>query len=193
MTKNVITIPSSCDVSQAAQTLVRESIHNLVVVDAGMAVGSFGSVEIYRAVGDMRPSGLLQDIMTNVIFEIDCHETLRAGLRFLENAGVRGLVVRDGDRPVGIFGQHEALAAASQPLDTPVDLLMSSRFVCLSESTPCFRAAQQAGALGLDQIIVTSEGDSCGLASATDFVPLLVEHSESLAGAVDMGGDTRAD
>lgn len=174
MSRGIITIEAYQDVREAAEVLARANIHSLVVVDGGELVGSFGAREIYRAVGDSRPAGRLRDVMTNVIFEIDCNEPLRSGLRFLESAGVGGLVVRDGGQPVGIFGQREALAAANQPLETPVDHLMSSRIVCLPADMLCFRAAQQVGALGVDQIVVIAEGDTCGLISAADVVPLLV-------------------
>jgi CBS domain-containing protein len=178
MTRGILTIDASRDVSEAAAFLTQQGVHSLVVLDQGLPAGTFGPHEVFRAVGSMRAAGRLKDIKTNVVFEIDCHETLRSGLRFLESAGVRGLIVRDGDHPVGVFGQHEALASARLSLETPVEQVMSSRILCLPDTTPSFRAAQQAGALGVDQILVTAQGESCGLASASDFVHLLVQPSK---------------
>lgn len=179
MTQGILTIDVSKDVGEAAAFLAQEGVHSLVVLDEGQPAGTFGPHEIFHAAGFLRAAGQLRDIKTNVVFEIDCHETLRSGLRFLESAGVRGLVVRDGGHPVGIFGQQEALAAASSSLETSVEQVMSSRILCLPDDTPCFRAAQQAGALGVDQILVTAQGESCGLASASDFVHLLALDPEA--------------
>ncbi len=179
MTRGVITIHADKDVSEAAEFLAQQKIHSLIVLDRDGRIGTFGPHEVFRAAGDIRTPALLRDIMTNVIFEIDCKETLRSGLRFLDSAGVRGLVVRDGDHPVGIFGLHEALAAAKTPLETPVEMLMSSRILCLPGDMPCFRAAQQAGALGVEQIVVTSQNDSNGLVSASDLLHLLVRRLET--------------
>lgn len=179
MTPGVLSIDANRDVSEAAQFLIQQKAHGLIVFDKTEPVGTFGPHEIFGAVARVRPDGVLRDIMTNMIFEIDCNETLRSALRFLDSAGVRRLIVRDGDHAVGTFGQHDALAAGDMPLDAPVEQVMSSRIVCLPDDTPCFRAAQQAGALGVDEILVNAKGVSCGLASASDFVHLLIDRSKS--------------
>jgi CBS domain-containing protein len=179
MTAGVLSIDANRDVSEAAQFLTQQKAHSLIVFDKTEPVGTFGPHEIFSAVAQLRTAGVLRDIMTNMIFEIDCKETLRSALRFLDSAGVRRLIVRDGDHAVGIFGQHEALAAGDKPLDAPVEQLMSSRIVCLPDDTPCYRAAQQAGALGVDEILVSAKGENCGLASASDFVHLLIDRSKS--------------
>ncbi len=179
MTPGVLSIDANRDVSEAAKFLSQQQVHSLIVFDGKEPIGTFGPHEILGAVARLRAPGRLRDIMTNMVFEIDCQETLRAALRFLDSAGVRRLIVRDRDHAVGTFGLHEALAAGDMPLETPIEHLMSSRIVCLPDDTPCFRAAQQAGALGVDEVLVMSQGESCGLASASDFIHLLLGRAKS--------------
>jgi CBS domain-containing protein len=94
----------------------------------------------------------------------------------LARAHVHGLVVQDGDRPVGLFTHREALSAfrqAALPRAVPVEELMSYAVIRLEEDTPVHRAAAYALAMDVRRILVMSGDRVAGIVSALDLISTL--------------------
>ncbi len=173
MSRDVVSVAEGQSVHVAAKLLMEKRVHQLVVEHKGGPPNLFGRSEILRAVTDKRLKTPLSDFMTPVVFSIDAQESLRSALRYLRKADLSGIIVHDGEWPVGVFGQPEALESLDVPPGLPVETRMCSRILCLPKSMPASRAAQQAEALGARHVIVVDCGDAVGLATATDFAGLL--------------------
>jgi CBS domain-containing protein len=91
----------------------------------------------------------------------------------LEKARVTGLVVVDGDWPVGIFTQVEALESRELPRQTPVEEALNPAVLVLDEHTPVFRAAAQAAAMEARRVVVTSDGTPVGIVTGLDFAGIV--------------------
>ncbi len=177
MSTDLVSVPADQSVGETAALLVSKQIHHVLIVEDDRVVGILGTTDILLAVRDHRLENPLREFMSQLIFTIDVHESLGAALRYLQRAGLTGLIVQDGELPVGVFGQREALRARDQSSDLHIEDLMSPAFLCLSSQTPAFRAAQQAAALGVQQIAVQEDGKTVGLVTTTDFARILARQA----------------
>ncbi len=173
MSRDLVRISGNRNVGEAAMLLTQKRVHQVVVELDHEAPSLLGTSEILQAVQDRRLQTSLREIMTGVIFSIDAQESIASARRYLRQAELSGLIVHDGNWPIGIFGQPEALASLSDEERRPVEEAMCARIICLPPDLPISRAAQQAEALGARHIIVQDGGETIGLATATDFAGLL--------------------
>lgn len=180
MTQGFVAVGPDTGIAAVAETLVQQQIHQAVVVSEGRVRGLIGVDEILRAVRDLRVPETLTECMSPVLFSIDVAETLGDALRYLDRAGVPGVIVRDGDFPVGVFGYAEALRALGEPHETPIEHLMSCQIMSSPAQIPAFRAAAQAAALKVHQILVVAADGSIGVVTGSDFAARLARMAAAL-------------
>lgn len=172
----VLTTAPGTRLEEVARVLSREMVHRLVVVEHGQPVGVISPFDLLQEVKHRRIETPLSTLMVRAIAGIDLGTPLDEATGQLARAHVHGLVVQDGDRPVGLFTHREALSAhrqAALPKAVPVEEIMSYAIIRLEDDTPVHRAAAYALAMDVRRILVMSGDRVAGIVSALDLISTL--------------------
>ncbi len=168
MTRNPLATTAAARVEQAVDHMLGERVHRLCVIEDGRLVGIFSLHDAMRAVADDRVPEPLAAVMTKSVATVRCVDPVEVALERLSTAGVHALVVTDGDLPIGVFGQIDALSAERGPAPSRVEDWYDPRLLCLPPAFPVHRAASQGVALHVGHIVVMDLVGITGIASASD-------------------------
>lgn len=166
-----VTVDADQPIRRAAQLMVEHHIHRVIVLRRGQAVGVVSTRDVMRAVLRHRVKTPLRDVMRSPVETIDIGKPVELAVAHLADANVRGLVVVDGGRPVGVFTQTEAIQVRALPRDllsTPVEELMSYEVLCLDAGTPLVHVAGQAVAMNVRRVLAVEDHRLCGIATGFD-------------------------
>jgi CBS domain-containing protein len=170
MTRDALTLSAEGSVSDAAALLVDNRVHRIFALAAdGRLAGIFSTKDVMAALVDKRDARPLTELMSHPVITVRVEEPLSVAALRLERAHVHGVVVLEGEWPVGIFTQVEALASRELPRETPVEEVMSPALLCYDARSPLHRAAHQARALDVRLVVATEERKVMGVLSGTDF------------------------
>jgi predicted transcriptional regulator len=149
--------------------MVESRFHRIFVVDSGELVGVLSTKDVMLAIRDKRVNYPISQWMSSPVFTVRHSEPISLATERLAKARVTGLVVVEGDLPVGLFTNREALEARDEPRDLPVEEAMSAAMLALPVDTPLHRAAAQAAELNVRRIVAMSGGKMEGILSGIDF------------------------
>lgn len=169
MTREVVTVKPDDPVSLAASKMIESRIHRVVVTDDGGVCGIFSPHDICVAIAGKRVNVPISEHMSSPVFTVRASEPLSVATDRLAKARVSGLIVMDGEWPVGAFTQVEALRSKDDPRTSPVEEAMSSAILRLDEGMPLYRAAAQAAAMNARRVVASSGAEVTGLLSGLDF------------------------
>ena len=169
MTSKVVTVDSREPVAVAAKKMVESRFHRIFVMDSGELVGVLSTKDVMLAIRDKRVNYPISQWMSSPVFTVRHNEPISLATERLAKARVTGLVVVEGDLPVGLFTNREALEARDEPRDLPVEEAMSAAMLALPVDTPLHRAAAQAAELNVRRIVAMSGGKMEGILSGIDF------------------------
>ncbi len=170
MTSEIVAVAPDDSIETAARCMLERQIHRIYVVDAGKLTGVLSTRDVMLAIRDKRVNRPIEKWMSSPAFTIRAQEPISLATERLEKAHVSGLVVLDGEWPVGLFTQRESLESRSHTRDTPVEEVMSSAMLSLESATPIHRAAAQAAALRVRRVIATRGRKIEGILTGLDFV-----------------------
>ena len=170
MTREPLTVSKDASVSEAASLLVERHVHRVFALDSeGRLAGVFSTKDAMAALVDKRDTRPLTELMARPVLTVRVEEPLSVATQRLERAHVMGIVVLEGEWPVGIFTQMEALASRELPRETLVEEVMSPALLCYDAASPLHRAAAQARALDVRLVVATDARQVVGVLSGTDF------------------------
>jgi CBS domain-containing protein len=173
MRHGVLTIDIDATVIAAARTMLDHHVHRLVVVQGSLPVGIISTRDCMAQIvasGDRTPLG---ELMTSPALSIDIDTSVEDAVRLLDTANVRGVVVVDGQWPVGVFTQSEAAKVTQMsPADRAlsVERVMSYETICLDIETPTYRVAAHVRDMGVRRVLAVSKRELMGIASAVDLL-----------------------
>lgn len=174
MEPHVVTVDEGATLAQAAELMLSREIHRVVVTRAGALSGILSTRDVARAVLEDRVETPLAEVMTSPALAIDLGETIHTAVERLAAAGVRGLVVTDEERPVGVFTQLEAVKARGLPLEQqqtlPVEEVMSYETICLDVSTPLYRVAGHIVQMRVRRVLAVDQHRLEGVLSDFDLL-----------------------
>jgi predicted transcriptional regulator len=173
MQTNVVAIDEERPVREAAELMVSNRIHRVVVRRKGRAVGVCSTRDVARAVLFYHVEAPISVVMTKPVETIDVGDTIDTAIARLGDKQVHGLVVVDNENPVGVFTQAEAIAARALPVPLraqAVERVMSYETICLDVSTPLHRAAGHAIAMRVRRILAVHGRRLQGIVSGFDLV-----------------------
>jgi CBS domain-containing protein len=162
--------------AEAAWLLARARVHRLVVTDGDRPVGVLSASDALEAVRERRIGAPIRTLMTAPVETIDVSDTIDAATQKLVTTNVHGLVVVDGDFPVGVYTHREAIAAHKLPPTLrlrPVEDVMSQQTICLDVETPIYRAAGYGIGMDVRRLLVVKRRRLVGIVSALDLVGAL--------------------
>lgn len=169
MTTEPLSVPTGSTVQEAAAKMVAKRVHRIFVTDAEELAAVLTTRDLMDAIALKRVNKEIGRYASSPVFTIRATEGLSLATERLEKARVSGLVVLDGDWPVGIFAQREALAAKDLKADTPVEAVMSPSILLLDATTPLHRAAAQARATRVRRVVALESGKTAGILTGLDF------------------------
>lgn len=113
----------------AAVKMVAEHIHRVVVTREGKAIAVFSTRDMMQVVLFHHIETPLSEVMVGpAAATINLGLSIDAAVHHLDQAKTRGLVVVDGDQPVGVFTDADAIKARALPSDLralPVEQVMN--------------------------------------------------------------------
>lgn len=173
MSSPAITVEATDPLSKAAKLMLKERIHRVFVVDGDALVGVLSTRDLMRAVHDKGIRLPLAEIASGSLVTVKASDPIALALDRLERAHKQGLVVLDGEWPVGVFDERAALAARGLAPETPVDEVMNLAVLVLPSRMPLARAAEQALAMRVRRILTHSERGLTGIVSGLDFARVM--------------------
>lgn len=170
MTREVRTVGEKESIRKAASVMVEHQIHRVFVVDSdGVPVGVISTRDLMLAVRDQKMNSPVEEHMSSPVFSIRAEEPISEAVARLERAHISGLAVVDGDWPVGVFTQRDALLASSLARHTPVEEAMDPAVLMVTSGTKIHRAAAQAAAMKARRILVVSGQEVLGVLTGLTF------------------------
>lgn len=171
MRSPVVTTNPGASLVEATRAMVSAKVHRLVVVEDDRVVGVLSTRDVLPHVEKARSARKLSEIMTRDVLTIELDTTVDAAVEKLSEANVHGLVVVDGEHPIGVFTHAEALASRRLPAALrarPVEEVMSYETICFAASTPVYRAAAQALRMNVRRLLVVENREVVGILSCLD-------------------------
>jgi CBS domain-containing protein len=162
MTRNPLCIEAGSTVAETVELMLHERVHRVCVLEQRRLDGVFSTRDAMRAVVDDRIPTPLSALMTVPVASVRAVDPVERALERLATAGVHTLIVTEGDLPIGVFGQTEALLAQRSTTPSRVEDWADPRLLCLPPVFPVHRAAAQAVALHADAIVVMHDHTTLG-------------------------------
>lgn len=179
MRTDLISVDLASPLRQAAALMVERKIHRVWVRRFAQTIGALTAHDLMRAVLHHHVEAPLWTIMSAPVLTVGLGESVRTAIDRLGGCGTHGLVVVDGEAPVGVFTRTEAIEARSLPpelLESPVERTMSYEMVALPQDTPLRRAAGHACVLHLRRVLALDGKRLCGIATGFDFCRYVATH-----------------
>lgn len=173
MTADVVTIEPSFPIAVAASRLLEHRIHRLVVVDEGRPCGVVSVFDAVQAIVVGKVKTPVAEVMTRRVHTIDAETLVDEAVQRLDDSSVRGLVVVDGTRPVGVFTHAEAIRAWSLPpamRRVPVERVMSEETICFDAATPVDQVARNALRMRVRRILIVERHHLRGIVTGSDLL-----------------------
>jgi predicted transcriptional regulator len=169
MTRDVPSVGPNAPLSEAADLMVKNRTHRVLVAEDGACSGIVTTRDLMRALEEKRVNHPVSDFMSHPVFTIRAEEPVSLAVERLERARVTGLVVVENEWPVGIFTQVEALESRDVARNTAVEDVMSPRILALRPDTRLHRAAAQAAATRVRRVIAQDGDRLAGILTGLDF------------------------
>ena len=176
MTKPVVSVDADADLSEAASIMLEHRVHRVFVRRGEKIVGVFSTRDALRVVLFRRVETPIRDVMTTPVETIGIGDVIDDAVAKLDATNVRGLVVIDGKRPVGVFTQMEAIRARALTPELrlrPVEEIMSYETINLDADTPLYRAAGHAIATKVRRILAVDGKSLAGIVTGYDLAHVL--------------------
>lgn len=173
MTANPVTVAPDATLGAAGKLMVKNHIHRVFVKKGAQCVGLLSTSDVMRAICEESYTRPISEFATPGVVQVRSDDTIALALDRMHAAHVHGVVVMEGDWPIGVFAQPEALAAADAAPDAPVSDYLNPRFLVLPDEMPVRRAIEQALATRARRVVLTNGASLCGILSGPDFVRAL--------------------
>ena len=172
MTKDPVRVDAGEPLENVARVMLKSHIHRVFVEKEGAVTGVLSSRDLMRAVKDRREATPAIEIATKSTVRVKVDDTISLAVERLDVSNKHGLIVVDGEWPVGTFSQVDALRARARDPRTAVEEVMNLLILVLPPNIPVYRAAGQALALGVRRILLVDDRVE-GVLSTFDFARVM--------------------
>ncbi len=174
MTSPAITVRASDLLSAAARRMSKERIHRVfVTAEDGALAGVLSTRDLMRAVQEARINTPLSEISNGGVVRVKASDSIETAIERLDASNKAGLVVVDGEWPVGIFDESVALASRALDAAAPVEVAMNYAVLVLPQQLGLARAAGQALSMNVRRILTEDDRGDRRIVSGLDFAKLI--------------------
>ncbi|MBT8467808.1 MAG: CBS domain-containing protein [Deltaproteobacteria bacterium] len=173
MQSPALQVQRDAPVAQVAKMMLKKHVHRIFVTSAGQPVGVISTRDLMRAVGDKRIKTPISEIASGSVVKIKADDPIATAVDRLDRSNKHGLVVVEGDFPVGIFDQACALQARRLAPTTAVENAMNVCILILPDAMGLGRAAAQALAMNVRRILIENDRGVTGIVGGLDFARVM--------------------
>lgn len=165
----------SCDapLAQAAKLMLKNHVHRVFVTRDGKPEGVVSTRDLMRAVREKRIKTPISEIASGSVVKVRADDPIAMAVDRLDRSNKHGLVVVEGDFPVGIFDQASALESRRLPPTTAVENAMNVRILILPAAMGLGRAAEQAVGMNVRRILIEDDRGVTGIVGGLDFARVM--------------------
>jgi len=188
MSKPVLAVSGETTLSEAHQLFHDQKIRHLVVLGPDLEMdGVFTQTDLVRALaGELfAQTPDISSLMSSTVWQLPPQASVRQALAMMAAHAISGVVVIDGQLPVGIFTERDAvgLIASGTDLATlPLSAVMSSPVLTTSRCVAPRKAFDQMRDHAVRRLVVVNEqGFPAGVLTQTDLSRVLDRQEEFAA------------
>lgn len=157
----------------AAKSMLKNRVHRVFVTQDGVVIGVVSTRDLMRAVHDKRLKTPISEIASGSIVKVKAEDPVALAVDRLEVSNKHGLVVVEGEFPVGIYDQASALESRRFPASTAVENVMNPRVLILPAGVSIGRAAEQALSMNVRRILIEDDRGITGIVGGLDFARVM--------------------
>ena len=173
MESPALQVSKDAPVAEAAKLMLKKHVHRIFVTSAGKVEGVISTRDLMRAVGEKRIKTPISEIASGSVIKIRAEDPIAMAVDRLELSNKHGLVVVEGDFPVGIFDQSCALQARRLAPTSAVENAMNVCILILPAAMGLGRAAAQALAMNVRRILIENDRGVTGIVGGLDFARVM--------------------
>ena len=161
MSPEPVAVSIDTAISAAAAAMVEHRVHRVFVTDGQRLAGVFSTSDVIRALAEQAAPQPIGELATPA-HTIGLDAPLETAIAELDRHGASGLIgVEDGDWPVGVFTQRDALLALASGASR-VGEAMVRGVICLPAHTRLDRAAAVAHRSGVRHVVAVHRRQMAG-------------------------------
>lgn len=168
-----IQVAADDPLSAAAKAMLKNRVHRVFVMRAGELAGVVSTRDLMRAVVEKRLKTPIAEIASGSVVKVRADDPVALAVDRLDLSNKHGLVVVEGEFPVGIFDQACALESRRLPPQTAVEHAMNVRILILPAGIGMGRAAEQALEMNVRRILIESSRGVTGIVGGLDFARVM--------------------
>lgn len=157
----------------AAKAMLKNHIHRVFVTRSGKLEGVVSTRDLMRAVREKRVKTPIAEIASGSVVKLKAEDPIALAVDRLDVSNKHGLVVVEGDFPVGVFDQACALESRRLPPQTAVEHAMNVCILILPAGIGIGRAAEQALGMNVRRILIESDRGVTGIVGGLDFARVM--------------------
>ena len=157
----------------AAKAMLKNHIHRVFITRSGKLEGVVSTRDLMRAVREKRVKTPIAEIASGSVVKLKAEDPIALAVDRLDVSNKHGLVVVEGDFPVGVFDQACALESRRLPPQTAVEHAMNVRILILPAGIGIGRAAEQALGMNVRRILIENDRGVTGIVGGLDFARVM--------------------
>ena len=173
MKSPALSVSSDAPLSKVAKIMLGNHVHRVFVTTNGRAEGVVSTRDLMRAVREKRVKTPISEIASGSVVKVKADDPVALAVDRLDLSNKHGLVVVEGEFPVGIFDQTCALDSRRLPPQTAVEHAMNVRILILPAEMSLSRAAQQALGMNVRRILIENDRGVTGIVGGLDFARVM--------------------
>ena len=159
--------------SEAAKLMLKNHVHRVFVTRDEKPEGVVSTRDLMRAVREKRLKTPIAEIASGSVVKVKADDPIALAVDRLDLSNKHGLVVVEGDFPIGIFDQASALESRRLPPNTAVEHAMDVRILILPGEIGMGRAAEQALGMNVRRILIENDIGVTGIVGGLDFARVM--------------------
>lgn len=173
MKSPALAVGPDASVGEAAKLMLKNRVHRVFVTKDHKPAGVLSTRDLMRAVREKRLRTPIADIASGSVVKVKADDPIALAVDRLDLSNKHGLVVVEGDFPVGIFDQACALQSRRLPPGTAVEHAMDVRILILPGKIGMGRAAEQALSMNVRRILIEDDLGVSGIVGGLDFARVM--------------------
>jgi len=173
MKSPALSVGPDARLAQAAKLMLKNHVHRVFVTRDDKPEGVLSTRDLMRAVKEKRLKTPIGEIASSSVVKVKADDPIALAVDRLDLSNKHGLVVVEGDFPVGLFDQASALESRRLPPNTAVEHAMDVRILILPAGIGMGRAAEQALGMKVRRILIEDDLGVNGIVGGLDFARVM--------------------